>query len=146
MKVRHALLAGIAAASFATAGAAQTAPQADLAATSADAAPPADVPQDDIVVTAVARGTNKLNTSITTSSITSDALVQLAPRTSGELLRNLPGIRVEASGGDGNANISVRGLPVASGGSKFLQLQEDGLPILEFGDITFGNADIFLRA
>ena len=145
MKVRHALLAGIAAASFATAGAAQTAPQADPQVDAA-AAPAADAPQDDIVVTAVARGTNKLNTSITTSSISSDALVQLAPRTSGELLRNLPGIRVEASGGDGNANISVRGLPVASGGSKFLQLQEDGLPILEFGDITFGNADIFLRA
>ncbi|PTQ59293.1 outer membrane receptor protein involved in Fe transport [Sphingomonas aurantiaca] len=149
MKVRHVLLAGIAAASFATAFAgvasAQAAdPQADPAA--APAAPAADVPQDDIVVTAVARGTNRLNTSITTSSITSDALIQLAPRTSGELLRNLPGIRVEASGGDGNANISVRGLPVASGGSKFLQLQEDGLPILEFGDITFGNADIFLRA
>ncbi len=53
--------------------------------------------------------------------------------------------RVEASGGEGNANISVRGLPVASGGSKFLQLQEDGLPVLEFGDIIFGNADIFIR-
>ena len=36
--------------------------------------------------------------------------------------------------------------PIASGGAKFLQLQEDGLPVLEFGDITFGNADIFLRA
>jgi hypothetical protein len=40
----------------------------------------------------------------------------------------------------------VRGLPVAAGGAKFLQLQEDGLPVLEFGDIAFGNADIFLRA
>ncbi|WP_366522293.1 hypothetical protein [uncultured Sphingomonas sp.] len=54
------------------------------------------------------------------------------------MLRNLPGIRVEASGGEGNANISVRGLPVASGGAKFLQLQEDSLPVLEFGDIIFG--------
>ncbi len=108
-----------------------------------DAAP---APENEIVVTAVAQGTNRLDSSVTVSSISADSLVELAPRTSGELLRNLPGIRVEASGGDGNANISVRGLPVASGGSKFLQLQEDGLPILEFGDITFGNADIFLRA
>ena len=37
-------------------------------------------------------------------------------------------------------------LPVASGGAKFLALQEDGLPVLQFGDIAFGNADIFLRA
>ncbi|WP_347304008.1 TonB-dependent receptor [Croceibacterium sp. TMG7-5b_MA50] len=120
---------------------------AEVAATPDDASgSEAETFGDEIVVTAVPQGTNRLDSSITVSSISADSLVQLAPRTSGELLRNLPGIRVEASGGDGNANISVRGLPVASGGSKFLQLQEDGLPILEFGDITFGNADIFLRA
>lgn len=39
----------------------------------------------------------------------------------------------------------MRGLPVASGGAKFLQLQEDGLPVMQFGDIAFGNADIFMR-
>ncbi|MCG8701019.1 MAG: TonB-dependent receptor, partial [Bacteroidales bacterium] len=39
-----------------------------------------------------------------------------------------------------------RGVPVASGGTKFLQLHEDGLPVLQFGDISFGNADIFMRA
>ncbi len=122
---------------------AQTAPAAPVAAEVPD---DSAAPGEDIVVTAVAQGTNRLDSSVTVSSISADSLVELAPRTSGELLRNLPGIRVEASGGDGNANISVRGLPVASGGSKFLQLQEDGLPILEFGDITFGNADIFLRA
>lgn len=54
-------------------------------------------------------------------------------------------MKVESTGGEGNANIAVRGLPVASGGAKFLQIQEDGLPILQFGDIAFGNADIFLR-
>ena len=148
MKVRHVLLSGIAAVSFATAAGAQTAApeQGATAAEPETNGLETNGEENDIVVTAVAQGTNRLNTSITTSSIGAESLVQLAPRTSGELLRNLPGIRVEASGGDGNANISVRGLPVASGGSKFLQLQEDGLPILEFGDITFGNADIFLRA
>jgi outer membrane receptor protein involved in Fe transport len=35
---------------------------------------------------------------------------------------------------------------VASGGSKFLQIQEDGLPVLEYGDITFGTVDMFVRA
>ena len=54
-------------------------------------------------------------------------------------------MRSESTGGEGNANIAVRGLPVAAGGAKFLQLQEDGLPVMEFGDIAFGNADIFLR-
>jgi outer membrane cobalamin receptor len=117
MKARYVLLAGIAATSFTTVAAAQTAPIQDVPVQAAPA--PSDQPgdtnatpapidgQDDIVVTAVARGTNRLNTSITTSSIGSDALIQLAPRTSGELLRNLPGIRVEASGGDDDVVLAV---------------------------------------
>ncbi|USI72448.1 TonB-dependent siderophore receptor [Sphingomonas morindae] len=108
-------------------------------------APAQDAPQD-IVVTAVSRGQNLLKSAVSVSSLSADAIAQSAPRSTAELFRNIPGIRAEASGGEGNANISVRGLPVASGGAKFLQLQEDGLPVLEFGDITFGNADIFLRA
>ena len=61
-------------------------------------------------------------------------------------LRQIPGIRSEASGGEGNANIAVRGIPVSTGGARYIQLQEDGLPVLEFGDIVFGNADNFVRA
>ena len=103
------------------------------------------VDASEIVVTGVARGTNRLDTSVSTSSIDDSTILQTAPRSAAELLRNIPGIRAESSGGEGNANINVRGLPVSTGGAKFLQLQEDGLPILEFGDIIFGNADIFTR-
>lgn len=99
-----------------------------------------------IFVTGVARATNQLETSNSVSAVKGEEMMKLAPRSAAEILRNIPGIRSESSGGEGNANIAVRGLPVASGGAKFLQLQEDGLPVLEFGDITFGNADIFLRA
>ncbi|MEG3175588.1 TonB-dependent receptor [Sphingomonas sp. RB3P16] len=101
--------------------------------------------KDDIIVTAVARGQNRLNSSVSVSSLNADAIANAAPRSAAELFRSLPGIRSESSGGEGNANIAVRGLPVASGGAKFLQLQEDGLPILEYGDIAFANTDIFLR-
>lgn len=101
---------------------------------------------DEIVVTASPRPTNKLESSVSVSALDSEAIADAAPRTTAEIFRQIPGIRSEATGGDGNANIAVRGLPVASGGAKFLQLQEDGLPVLQFGDIAFGNADIFLRA
>ncbi|GAA0643647.1 MAG: TonB-dependent receptor [Sphingomonadales bacterium RIFCSPHIGHO2_01_FULL_65_20] len=101
---------------------------------------------DVIVVTAVARGANVLDSSVSVSAIDADQIATTAPRSAAEIFRNIPGIRSESSGGEGNANIAVRGLPIASGGAKFLQLQEDGLPILEFGDITFGNSDIFLRS
>jgi len=116
----------------------------------AQTATPADqtaaTDSSDIIVTAVARGQNKLDSSVSVSSLNADQIQTTAPRSVAELFRNLPGIRSESSGGEGNANIAVRGLPVASGGAKFLQLQEDGLPVLEYGDITFGNADIFLRS
>ncbi|MFP5454906.1 MAG: TonB-dependent receptor plug domain-containing protein, partial [Alphaproteobacteria bacterium] len=120
---------------------------APLSAQTQAEAPAGDaVSGEEIVVTAVARSSNRLSTSVTVSSIGEAEIAKAAPRSVAEIFRNLPGIRSESSGGEGNANISVRGLPVASGGSKFLQLQEDGLPVLEFGDITFGNADIFMRS
>ena len=101
---------------------------------------------DTIVITATAGGKSKLRTSVSTSTLNPEAIERSAPRSTAEIFRNIPGIRSESTGGEGNANIAVRGLPVASGGAKFLQLQEDGLPVLEFGDIAFGNADIFLRS
>lgn len=105
----------------------------------------ANAADDIIIVTGVAKGQNRLDASVSTTSIGEDEILQSAPRSAAELLRSIPGIRAESSGGEGNANINVRGLPVSTGGAKFLQLQEDGLPILEFGDIIFGNADIFTR-
>lgn len=111
-----------------------------------DAVPAVADDADEIVVTAVPRGQNKLDSSISVSSLNAEAIQAAAPRSVAELFRNLPGIRSESSGGEGNANIQSRGIPISTGGAKFLQLQEDGLPILEYGDIAFGNADIFLRA
>ncbi len=101
---------------------------------------------DQIIVTAVARGQNRLESSISVSAIGAAQIADLAPPSSADLIRQIPGIRAEASGGEGNANIAVRGLPVSTGGARYIQLQEDGLPVLEFGDIIFGNADNFLRA
>ncbi|WP_045727048.1 TonB-dependent receptor [Xanthomonas sp. GPE 39] len=101
---------------------------------------------DSVFVTGTATAKSKLKSSVSVSTVGAEAIEQSAPRSTAEIFRNIPGIRSESSGGEGNANIAVRGLPVASGGAKFLQLQEDGLPVLEFGDITFGNADIFLRS
>lgn len=111
-------------------------------------AAPSDAEQqasDEVVITAVVRGQNRLDTSVSVSSLNAEAIANAAPRSAAELFRSLPGIRSESSGGEGNANIQVRGIPISTGGAKFLQLHEDGLPVLEFGDIAFGNADIFLR-
>jgi outer membrane receptor protein involved in Fe transport len=100
-----------------------------------------------VVVTASSGNRTEFRSSISVNSISVDEVAEFAPRGTAEIFRNIPGVRSEAGGGNaGNANIIVRGLPAASGGAKFMQLHEDGLPVLEFGDIAFGNADIFLRA
>ena len=98
-----------------------------------------------IVVTGVPRRTTIMASSVSVSSVSLNEIQVATPRSTAEAFRIIPGVRSESTGGEGNANIAVRGLPVASGGAKFLQLQEDGLPIMQFGDVAFGNADIFMR-
>ena len=100
----------------------------------------------EVVVTGVTNPVSKLQSSVSISTLDIREIEKSAPRTTAEIFRTIPGIRSEASGGDGNANITVRGVPISAGGSKYLQLQEDGLPIFQFGDIAFATADIFLRA
>jgi outer membrane receptor protein involved in Fe transport len=101
---------------------------------------------EEVVVTAVpAGGGNPLEASVSVSSLNTEEIGYTAPRSAAEIFRALPGIRAESSGGGGNANITIRGIPLATGGSKFMQIQEDGLPVLEFGDINFGNADNYIR-
>ncbi|MEG3767894.1 TonB-dependent receptor [Alteromonas sp. 14N.309.X.WAT.G.H12] len=100
---------------------------------------------EQIVVTASPAGISAQETSVSVSSFDEEAVMKLAPRSTAEVFRALPGIRAESSGGGGNANITIRGIPLATGGSKFMQIHEDGLPVLEYGDINFANTDNFLR-
>ncbi len=100
----------------------------------------------EFVVTGVARPVNRLESSVSTSSIDIGDVDSLAPRSTQELLRSIPGVRSESSGGEGNANVTIRGIPLATGGSKYVQYQEDGLPVLLFGDLNFANSDNFMRA
>lgn len=101
---------------------------------------------DDIVITGVANPRSKIESSVSITTLKPALIAQSSPRTTAEIFRTIPGIRTESSGGEGNTNISVRGVPISAGGSKYLQLQEDGLPILLYGDIAFATSDIFLRA
>jgi len=99
-----------------------------------------------ILVTGVPRSATQMKSSVSSTVIDLQDVEVATPRTTAEIFKSIPGIRSESTGGEGNANIAVRGLPVAAGGAKFLVLQEDGLPVMQFGDIAFGNSDIFLRA
>lgn len=100
---------------------------------------------EEVFVTGVVNPKTKIKSSVSITTLGVKQIEQSAPRSTAEIFRTIPGIRSESTGGEGNANIAVRGVPISSGGSKYLQLQEDGLPVLLFGDIAFATADIFTR-
>lgn len=99
----------------------------------------------DTVTTGVAKGRDRLDSATSTSILREAEIAKFSPRSIGDLLRNIPGILAEAPNGESIANITIRGLPLSSSGAKFVQLQEDGLPVMEFGDIVGASSDSFLR-
>jgi len=95
-------------------------------------------PQDEIVVT----GQTTRNRALITASAditfaTAADIDRRAPRSLSDLLELVPGIFVEGTAGEVSNNYSVRGLQ--GGNQRFINLQEDGLPILYGG----GGADEF---
>ncbi|ATC30900.1 TonB-dependent receptor [Caulobacter vibrioides] len=113
---------------------------------SAKPAANAQASREEVFSTGVAKGRDRLDSATSTSALREKDIAVSGGRSLGDLLRNLPGIRTESSTGDGSSAYTIRGLPLASGGSKYMQLQEDGLPVLEFGDFFNGAVDIYIRA
>lgn len=113
---------------------------------SAPAAKPAmqGIDLDAVVVTATANPLTSIRSGVSVSILSAEEIQQGAPGNAAEILANVPGILSHSSGGEGNANITARGLPL-SGGAKFMQFQEDGLPVFDFGDMDFATADTFVR-
>lgn len=142
-----ALLASTAAVPAYAEGAATEDSSAETATVVADTAAPATpTPSPKTFTTGVAKGRDLLDTAISASVLDDHDLAQLSVSSIAGIMQNIPGIRSETSDIDGFSAITIRGLPLAAEGSKFLQLQEDGLPVLEFGDIQFAGIDQFLRA
>jgi catecholate siderophore receptor len=101
---------------------------------------------DQVIVTGTSERATKMKSSVSVSTLDSEAISNANAGSAAELLRSIPGIRAEASGGESNANVGVRGLPISAGGARYIQFQEDGLPVLMFGDAAFATADTWLRA
>ena len=115
-------------------------------ATPASAANPSDgLKLDSVVVTGSSTGATKMRSSVSISTLEGDGIVAATAASATEVLRSVPGLRSESSGGESNANVGVRGIPISAGGSRYIQFQEDGLPILQFGDIAFATPDTWLR-
>ncbi len=100
---------------------------------------------DQIVVTGTSTATSKMKQSVSISTLSVEAIEQGGATSAAEVLRSIPGVRSESSGGESNANLTVRGLPISAGGARYVQFQEDGLPILQFGDMAFATPDSWVR-
>ncbi len=123
---------------------AQTVPtdQPTTQATVPDAAPSGESNDDlqDIVVTGqTSRDRPLITSSADITYATRDDIDRRAPRSTADMLELVPGIFVEATAGEASNNYSVRGLQ--GGGQRFVQLEEDGMPILYGG----GGADFFFQ-
>lgn len=102
-------------------------------------------PPAEIFSTGMAKGRDRLDSATSTSALKGDDVQRFGPRPLGDVLRTMAGLRVATGIGEGNNNYTVRGLPLAAGGSKYMQFQEDGLPVLEFGDLFNVATDVYLR-
>jgi len=100
---------------------------------------------DRIVVTGSTSSTTKMRSSVSLSTLEGESIVTSTAVSAADVLRAIPGLRAEASGGESNANVGVRGIPISAGGARYIQFQEDGLPVLQFGDIAFATPDTWIR-
>ena len=85
----------------------------------------------------------KAQTSYALTDISNEQLRLQAPMGVAEALKAVPGLWVEASGGEASANIRARGIPVE--GYSTLSLQEDGIPIQHDAGLGWLNADQSFR-
>lgn len=128
--MRYALSLAIAAALSPTAAIAQ-----DAAAT-----PPEQEPAelDAIIVSGTAkfRGLSKRDASFSITTASPEQIQEAAPSSTADLLKIVPGVWAESSGGGTGANVFVRGMP-SEGDAPFFTLQLDGSPIYPPPTLSF---------
>lgn len=125
---------------------AQEARPADGAAAAAQAAEPGNsLNLDKVIVTGTSVKTTKMKSSVSVSTLDPDQIQLSAPISAADLLRSIPGVHAEASAGEGNTNVTVRGVPISAGGSRYVGFHEDGLPLFQNGDYNFITPDMFVK-
>jgi iron complex outermembrane receptor protein len=119
---------------------AQAAEPQTAAAEQAAAPAPKDSAQSDIqqvVVTGVATGgLRRLDSAFSISTANEEQLKAAAPSSTADILKLVPGVYAESTGGQSGANIEVRGFPSGSD-SPFVSVQMMGNPIYPVPTLSF---------
>lgn len=119
-----------------------TAAQSSRASQPTAAAP--DSVSEEIVVTGTSSRQVKFDAPYSVSTVDQQRIEDTAPHSVADLLGNLPGVTVEASGGEGGGeNIVIRGLPWS--GWRLIDLNQDGMPLFESNFERYFNIDEVFR-
>lgn len=94
---------------------------------------------DQLIVTSSGSAKKKIESSVAITTVSAKQLEERPPLNSTDMLKAIPGMSVESSGGDGPGSVRVRGLP--GGGYVFMGVMEDGLPVLPTGYTTNPSPD-----
>lgn len=100
---------------------------------------------EEVVVTGSFSERSKMESSVAITTLNSAKIEEQNAQSISDLMKAVPGMWVESSGGQGGNNVFARGLPSA-GKLTFVELNYNGLPVLEGNDLDFGNTDQFFRA
>ncbi|AHE55309.1 TonB-dependent receptor [Sphingomonas sanxanigenens] len=106
--------------------------------------PPAD-DGGEIIVTGTPGGAEqrKVDASFAITTLDDAAVARFGPQSTADLLKAVPGVWVESSGGVAGANINLRGFP-GTGDAPFVTIQLEGVPIYTPPTIGFlENSSIF---
>lgn len=95
-----------------------------------------EIQQVVVTGTASASGTRKIDTSFSITTATEEQLKQAAPSSTADVLKIVPGVYAEATGGQSGANIEVRGFPSGSD-SPFVSVQMNGNPVYPVPVLSF---------
>lgn len=110
----------------------------------AQTAPVEDDTQE-IVVTGTAGGSElrKVEASFAITTLDEDAVVKFNPQSTADLMKAVPGVWSESSGGVSGANINLRGFP-GTGDAPFVTMQLEGVPIFTPPTLSFlENSTLF---
>lgn len=96
----------------------------------------AEMQQVVVTGTASATGTRKIDTSFSITTATEEQLKMASPSSTADVMKLVPGVYAESTGGQSGANIEVRGFPSGSD-SPFVSVQMNGNPIYPVPVLSF---------
>jgi outer membrane receptor protein involved in Fe transport len=98
----------------------------------------ADSAIEEIIVTGTAGGAEirKFDASFAITTMTDDDISQFSPQSTADLLKLVPGVWSESSGGVSGANVMVRGFP-GGGDAPYLTVQVNGAPLYPISTLAF---------